>query len=315
MLVDRKHYSESRLKEIRGRIATLDSLKRLPDLCVYTTGSFGRLEASRYSDLDLFFVTATPESGPTRTQKTLLDSDLIRLGDELGFPPFSGDGEYLEVHTLKDMESHLGGPRDDFENFFTARLLLLLEGRPLANDQCCDTAIATVVRWYFRDFDDHQTDFKPVFLTNDIIRFWKTLCLNYENKRNTTAAAAKDKHRLRNLKLKFSRMLTCFSTLIAVAAEPNLTPEDVVALTHRTPWERLENVTTGNGAREDYEALVHQYEWFLEFTDKPSDEQVKELQNKAERDTAFKRAAEFGSCMHALLNRTVTTEVQRYLLV
>ena len=28
----------------------------MQELCIYVTGSFGRLEASQYSDLDLFFI-------------------------------------------------------------------------------------------------------------------------------------------------------------------------------------------------------------------------------------------------------------------
>ena len=234
--------------------------------------------------------------------------------EKLGFPAFSGDGEYLEIHTLKEMEEHLGGRRDDYDNFFTARLLLLLESRPIANNARYNDAIGRVIRWYFRDFDDHPTDFKPVFLTNDIIRFWKTLCLNYENKRNVPADASKDKHRLKNLKLKFSRMLTCFSTLIAVAAEPSITPEALENLTRQTPWERLESVAKTNDLIKEYEQLVEMYEWFLTFTDRSTAEQLVSLQENLNARDAFGRAAKFGSSV-SLLNHSVADEVQRYLLI
>ena len=118
-------------------------------------------------------------------KKTLLDADLIRAAQELRFPDFSNDGEYLEVHYIDDILNNLGGPRDDFQNHFTARLLLLLESRPLYNESFYENVMKKIIYSYYRDYHDHEDSFSPIFLINDIIRFWRTLCLNYEHRRES----------------------------------------------------------------------------------------------------------------------------------
>lgn len=131
----RAQFSRSRLEQIRDRIAESDAFGELHRLCIYVTGSFGRLEASKHSDLDVFFIhegSYTTDAVP-RIQKILLDADLIRAAQNLGFPEFSNDGQYLQIHYIDDILHHLGGPKDDFNNYFTARLLLLLESHPLSS--------------------------------------------------------------------------------------------------------------------------------------------------------------------------------------
>jgi hypothetical protein len=79
--------------------------------------------------LDLFFVS-DGDDAVDRTAKILIDAELIRMASGMGFPPFSNDAQYLEIHSLNEMLDELGGAEDDFKNFFTARMLLLLESRP-----------------------------------------------------------------------------------------------------------------------------------------------------------------------------------------
>ena len=186
LLASRRHRSYSRLQHLRSKISSLASLTDLPHLCIYVTGSFGRLEASVYSDLDLFFIDNghTNANPISRIDKTLLDADLIRTVRELVFPDFSNDAEYLSIHYLDDIKRSLGGREDDFQNYFTARMLLLLESRPVHNDEIYRHIIEKIIQSYYRDYHDHVSGFLPVFLINDIIRFWRTLCLNYEHRRN-----------------------------------------------------------------------------------------------------------------------------------
>ena len=182
---ERRRFSERRLEAIRSEIDKLPVIHDLTELCIYVTGSFGRLEASEHSDLDVFFVHGGSSCSPVpRIKKTLLDADLIRAVQKLEFPQFSNDGEYLVVHYIEDIIDNLGGPKDDFQNHFTARLLLLLESKSLFNSDFYKQVMKRIVDSYFRDYGDHDDSFRPVFLINDIIRFWRTLCLNYEHRRN-----------------------------------------------------------------------------------------------------------------------------------
>jgi hypothetical protein len=91
----------------------------------------------------------------------------------MGFPAFSGDGRYLEVQYVHEMERVLGSPRDDSLNAFTARMLLLLESQPLYADGIYGRLLTRIIGFYYRDFSDRAKDFLPVFLINDILRFWR----------------------------------------------------------------------------------------------------------------------------------------------
>ncbi|HJY90548.1 MAG TPA: hypothetical protein VJ255_09730, partial [Candidatus Acidoferrum sp.] len=60
-----------------------------------------------------------------------VQAELITRSRELGFPEFSGDGRYLDHHSIYEFTNTLGTEKDDVANTFTARLLLLLESKPL----------------------------------------------------------------------------------------------------------------------------------------------------------------------------------------
>ena len=105
--------------------------------CLYVTGSYGRLEASKFSDLDLFFVRdSTRQSNPiSHVEKTLVDAAIIKICRRLELPEFSGGGEYLQIHYLDEIVESLGSQEDDYKNHFTARMLLILESQPLFDDE------------------------------------------------------------------------------------------------------------------------------------------------------------------------------------
>jgi predicted nucleotidyltransferase len=285
------------------------------DLSIYVTGSYGRLEAGPQSDLDLFFVS---EKGPPRRiTQTLVDAGIIKIVRELGLPEFSNDGQYLEFHSLPEMLHQLGGREDDYKNFFTARLLLLLESRPLHNEAAYTRILQSIIGAYFRDYHDHVRDFRPIFLVNDILRFWKTLCLNYEKKRNVPpeSTAEKNSNHVRNLKLKFSRLLICFSTVIPLAAMPHASPDEIFELTRLPPLERLATAARKrSSAKAIYADLVREYCWFLRTTTNPG--LVSWMGERGNRRHAFRRADEFGALTYRLMTELLRdTDSFRFLII
>ena len=98
-----------------------------------------------------------------KLSKTLIDAALIRIATNMSFPEFTNQGQYLEIHPLLDIVKYLGGPDDDFQNHFTARMLLLLESRPVYNARAYATIVEAIVAAYFRDYRDHEKDFRPIF--------------------------------------------------------------------------------------------------------------------------------------------------------
>ena len=320
LIQNRKAWSSDRISEFTQAVSALPEITKHTDLCIYVTGSFGRLEASEHSDLDLFFIKGDAQDHQPMSyiDKTLMDASLIYKCREMAFPEFSGDGEYLEVHYLHDMRENLGGRRDDFENLFTARLLLLLESLPIFNEELYEEVLREITKSYFRDYQNHEEDFQPTFLVNDILRFWKTLCLNYEHGRNSEGSDEKEeqKSHLKNLKLKFSRMLTCFSLVIPLAApRDSIELEECVQLMRKRPLERLESVAAKTNKIELWNRLADDYGWFLKSTGQPRNVVLDWIASSTNREEASNRANRFGETMYELLIAAANPETMRYLVI
>ena len=134
--MNRAEYSQARIDELGSRLKPVESLLSGEPLCIYATGSYGRLEAGEDSDIDVFFLYEGHPAVKQLSNLTLirLSACLIEATEAMDFPPFSGDGRYLDIHYLDHMEEVLGSPEDDSLNAFTARMLLLLESRPVYGD-------------------------------------------------------------------------------------------------------------------------------------------------------------------------------------
>lgn len=318
----RRTHSEAKISSLQSALSKSTPLDRFPSVTVFAAGSYARYEASPHSDIDLFFVCSRPRSeldGDSNIRQLRLMADIVRIGDEHGFPKFSNDGQYLNVSYLEDIINNLGGVLDDYENHFTLRMLLLLEGCCLYGHDVFSTVLSETVSSYFRDYPKHELEFKPTFLLNDILRFWKTLCLNYENKRNvrTEDEIKNTKNRVRNFKLKFSRLMTCFASIAYLMTREEVTPQVVRAMTELTPCDRLRLVGTevSESAVSVKKALLL-YEDFLKETSVTEETLLSRFGSKNHRVEAFRAAREFGDQMFEVV-RSVDGQGKliRYLVI
>jgi predicted nucleotidyltransferase len=266
-LSERRRKSNEKLAEILGRIEIEKSdstnIFNLLQISLFGAGSIGRKEIGTKSDLDIFIIA----DGKIATlDQYKLFAKIIQINNDLNFPDFSNDGQFLKIHELMPMINALGSPDDDSENFFTTRMLLILEGVPLCNSYYFDSHLQAVVSHYFRDADTHNNDFKPLFLLNDLLRFWRTLCMNYEQIRNRT-----DKPwRKKNINLKFSRMLTVFATVLQLVVR-RIEIEELKELCKLPPLERLAGALDHLSAKEltdRFSQFLDDYEFFLALKEK-----------------------------------------------
>lgn len=318
-IVGRQAFAERGLVDLRARLANDAFLRRFRNICVYATGSYGRLEAGAHSDLDAFIIqvregrrllSAAHRRAIARRVKKILAASNLQYTDR-----------FLKVQSETGMLLELGGQKDDIENHFTARMLLLLESRWLFSDENHTRLVRSVVNAYFRDYHDHTQDFTPVFLVNDIVRYWKTLCLNYEHKRNRPDSnpRRKSEQHVKNLKLKFSRLLTCYSMIVAVSAiarQRTVNPDAVLELVELTPLQRLS--LAGRFSRRASRlnsALRADYDWFLRAAGRSEDEMVAWIDSRRVRNNAFAIARRFGDNLLKLFLEVADGRILRYTLV
>lgn len=305
-LFDRRSETERRMQQLRCELKDAEKLAA-DKACVYVTGSFGRGEASAYSDLDLFILAKNDEDGSSRLSRLdgiCIKADLIEVTRNLGIPEFTGDGQYLEQLSVCELTKTLGTPDDDATNTFTARLLLLLESRPLLETRVYDLVTAEVIAAYWEDFEDHKSDFIPAFLANDILRLWRTLCVNYESGTSRIPPEKNAKRRSKNYKLKHSRLLTCYSALLFLLAlyeeRRTVSPSDALTMIKLTPTQRLEWLRDSERLRSSkplFESLLTKYESFLDSTNFEEGELIRRFQDKDARRKYSESANAFGDLM------------------
>lgn len=298
--------SKTKLDVLTARLAKARHIKAFEHLTIYAAGSYGRLEASKYSDIDLFFVLAKPRRyfDEIRVPEIRLLSEIVEIGYDMDFPKFSNDGHFLKLLFLDDILENLGSPADDYHNHFTARMLLLLESKPIYGANIYSKLLRDTTNSYFRDYPYHPKDFHPTFLTNDILRFWKTLCLNYEHKRNQLEGRRKIKHKVKNFKLGFSRLLTCFATVAILSTyKETISPTNAIRICRLTPVERLILIAKKRPeTRELIAEILKRYGWFMSKTALPTEQLEKYFSSsQTNREQAFNRAREFGDKVFELL--------------
>ena len=308
---------DARERSIAKIAEVVDCLKQAEDIvgghaCVYATGSFGRLEAGEKSDLDLFIVINTHEevkdsakiivNSLSGISEIKLKMQLIEAVEANEIAEFDGDGRYLESHRFDDYTKWLGTREDDFRNTLTGRLLLLLESKCLVGEVLYCRLIDSVVEDYFKDFPVNSDKFIPAFLVNDILRMWRTFCVNYESRRKKGNSDS----RIKNLKLKYSRMLTCYSAILWIlhiyVKNGTVSPDDIKMIVSKTPTERLEcvqsdchDLTVKNKLKD----LSESYGLFLSLVHKDKDAALKDfVANEAEwKERSYQFGRDFASTL------------------
>ena len=157
----------------------------------------------------------------------------------------------------------------------------------------------------------------PAFLTNDILRLWRTFCVNYEARTETEPAEEKAKRKLKNFKLKHSRLLTCYSGLLYLLSlyrrKGTVTPEDAIAMvrlspTQRLAWLKIEEESSD--VSELVDALLQKYETFLSTTDEAPKKLVLTFMDKSKSRDLLTSAYEFGDKVFDLMEVVGTEDAE-----
>lgn len=253
--------------------------------CSYATGSMARDEANKHSDLDLFIMDCVPAlsaiSGSRRldsVEQAHLLSTIDRARQQVGFRRFSQGGRFLTCHAFDKMVDAIGNAEDDASNRFTARMLLMLNSRPIVNAPAYHTAREEVLARYWRQEPDPETPFYPVFLLNDIRRWWGVVLLNFEynnppavrDDESDGARTRRAKRRINNLKLRYARLLASYTPILGILAfaeEGGVRRSRIGPILEATPLERLDQIrqTTSGEEQQLATEMIKMYDDYLSY--------------------------------------------------
>jgi predicted nucleotidyltransferase len=301
-LSERVDKSTKKIHDIRDELdKSLDGSNEKISVCL--CGSLGRKEIGEHSDMDIFlFSKENIEYLPT----IKLLSQIIEVNKTLEYKELSNDGEFLKIYSSDEMAKKLGSPKDDNENLFTARMLMLLESQCVWNCELFKKIQSQILEIYFRNHAE-QNNFKPLFLLNDILRFWRTICLNYEAHRedkNTTNESGGKK----NLNLRFSRKLTVFSTILPMIAKPITSIEEMQKLIEMTPLKRFStglDYLSDDHLQKDFDRFLNDYEYYLNH--KETDSKYKDIKERAKYFSNF--------IFKALSHKSIDEDYKKYLII
>jgi predicted nucleotidyltransferase len=194
------------------------------DTSLVVFGYLARGEWTLGSDLDWTYLI----DGGANTDHLLIAQIIQRLleKNQAKFRPPGPTGTFGNMAFSHDIIHQIGGQNDTNKNT-TQRILLLLESCAIGKrTDAYERVILGVINRYL-DEDNHllNPDSKsyrvPRFLLNDIVRFWRTMAVDFASKQRDRAGKGWG---LRNAKLRMSRKLI-FASGLLVCFSANLDPD------------------------------------------------------------------------------------------
>lgn len=179
------------------------------DIIIGVNGSVARREYTSGSDVDHFFLSTVYDSC-NRVDVSTEEKSFREALESKGLK-MPANGGVFEGALYEGKLLHPIGGDEDTNKTLTRRMLFLLEGEWIFNQSAFDELRRQLIAQYVSD--GLEDDKLALYLLNDIIRYWRTICIDFEYK---TSGGEKPRA-IRLAKLRVSRMLLCFAGIVAVA--------------------------------------------------------------------------------------------------
>jgi predicted nucleotidyltransferase len=261
-------FTREKITEIRrGMWNHLEAEKHF-DLII--AGSLGRQEAHETSDVDAFVLLRKGKVTQRRlTTARRLVSELKATIESEGVQlRMASKGAFSDVCALEELVSNIGGKKDT-NNTLTRRMVLLGEATGIGRSNNLNSIRRDLIKKYLQDLQP-ASDRRPIFLINDLVRYYRTMCVDYEYKKNEAGKP----WAVRLMKLRHSRKLFYFSILVLLLKSEEIPPPERVKwiqdhFINFTPLERI-IIGLAEHGRNKHWGILTCYNKFLEFMASPA---------------------------------------------
>jgi len=202
---------------------------------VAVLGSLARMEATGRSDFDFLLVAHKLPSDPRASRHLLRSVHEVR--EELGLGAPGATGIFGSVASAADLTERIGLEADTNKTH-SRRILLLEESRSIYRKDLHEELVRRIVERYLLDAEQRDPPIAR-FLLNDVLRYWRTLTVDYEAKRWEGLEQAWG---LRYLKLRISRKIAFAGTLASIFLCDDPSPDYFVREFSKPPLARLARV-------------------------------------------------------------------------
>jgi predicted nucleotidyltransferase len=185
-------------------------IKALDTLSVAVFGSMARQEMTEGSDFDYLILTHEIVDDPQHLKDCRAAVQDVRT--RLNFKPPGTTGTFGRVASAADIIDRIG-LEEDTDRTLTRRILLLEESVALHNLPKHAKLVERLIDRYLLDYQSRPKPGVPRFLLNDVVRYWRTITVDYQAKKWDELD---ETWGLRYLKLLISRKLTFAGTVVSL---------------------------------------------------------------------------------------------------
>jgi predicted nucleotidyltransferase len=209
-ILQAREYTRAKRQQLQEAFKLLDT----DDTSIVAFGSLARDEANGHSDVD-WTLLVDGIADPLHLSSA---QEIARRLEVLGDKKPGREGTFGDLAFSHQVLHWIGGEDDSNANT-TRRILLLLESKPLGRQDAWNRVLNNVLSRYLREdrglWEKQKSRRVPLFLFNDIARYWRIMVVDFAYKQRTRENKG---YALRNIKLGLSRkliyvsgMLACFS--------------------------------------------------------------------------------------------------------